>query len=89
MHAGAKNIMRGFFLAFLATFCGCFCFYTLPDAIAAQLGRVMPIWFYEGQVSLQCHLPPAVLPTAPAGLSAPLLAVWQLCLCCTTGCHLV
>ena len=42
--------MRGFFLAFLATFCGCFCFYTLPDTIAAQLGRVMPIWFYEGQV---------------------------------------
>lgn len=46
---GGKNIMRGFFLAFLATFCGCFCFYTMPDAIAAQLGRVLPFWFYEGQ----------------------------------------
>lgn len=49
---GAKNIMRGFFLAFLATFAGCFLFYTLPDAVAAQLGRVMPIWFYEGQSML-------------------------------------
>lgn len=47
---GGKNIMRGCFLAFLATFCGCFFLYTLPDAIAAQLGRVMPFWFYEGQV---------------------------------------
>jgi hypothetical protein len=54
--AGAKNIMRGFFLAFLATFAGCFLFYTLPDAVAAQLGRVMPIWFYEGQVRAR---PPA------------------------------
>ena len=24
--------------------------YTLPDAIASQMGRVMPLWFYEGQV---------------------------------------
>lgn len=53
--AGSKNILRGFFLAFLATFCGCFFFYTLPDAVAAQLGRVMPIWFYEGQVSGGCQ----------------------------------
>lgn len=49
---GGKNIMRGCFLAFLATFCGCFFLYTLPDAIAAQLGRVMPFWFYEGQTML-------------------------------------
>ncbi|KAL4446293.1 hypothetical protein ABPG77_003100 [Micractinium sp. CCAP 211/92] len=49
---GGKNIMRGCFLAFLATFCGCFFLYTLPDAIAAQLGRVMPYWFYEGQTML-------------------------------------
>ncbi|KAI7841013.1 hypothetical protein COHA_005241 [Chlorella ohadii] len=49
---GSKNILRGFFLAFLATFCGCFFFYTLPDAVAAQLGRIMPIWFYEGQSML-------------------------------------
>ncbi len=50
--------MRGCFLAFLATFCGCFFLYTLPDAIAAQLGRVMPYWFYEGQVRFcsQCCL---------------------------------
>ncbi len=46
--------MRGFFLAFLATFSGCFFFYTLPDAIAAQLGRVLPFWFYEGQVRCVC-----------------------------------
>lgn len=50
MTAGTKNILRGFFLAFLATFCGCFFFYTLPDAVAAAAGRVMPAWFYEGQV---------------------------------------
>jgi hypothetical protein len=50
--AGGKNILRGFFLAFLATFTGCIFFYTLPDAIAAALGRVMPFWFYEGQTML-------------------------------------
>ncbi|KAL4854407.1 hypothetical protein ACK3TF_004916 [Chlorella vulgaris] len=49
---GGKNIVRGFFLAFLATFIGCIFFYTLPDAIAAALGRVMPFWFYEGQTML-------------------------------------
>ena len=48
--AGGKNILRGCFLAFLATFLGCAAFYTAPDAIAAQLGRVIPLWFYEGQV---------------------------------------
>ena len=56
--------MRGFFLAFLATFAGCVLFYTLPDAVAAQLGRVMPIWFYEGQVRAR---PPA---RPPAGAAA-------------------
>lgn len=47
---GANNILRGCFLAFLATFAGCAALYTVPDAVAAQLGRVMPLWFYEGQV---------------------------------------
>lgn len=46
---GGKNILRGAFLAFLATFVGCFLFYTAPDAIAAQFNRVLPFWFYEGQ----------------------------------------
>ncbi|EFN52222.1 hypothetical protein CHLNCDRAFT_139072 [Chlorella variabilis] len=46
---GGKNIMRGFLLAFMATFSGCLLFYTLPDAIAASMGRVMPAAFYEGQ----------------------------------------
>lgn len=41
--------MRGFLLAFMATFSGCLLFYTLPDAIAASMGRVMPAAFYEGQ----------------------------------------
>lgn len=50
--------MRGCFLAFLATFCGCFFLYTLPDFIAAQLGRVMPFWFYEGQVRVAAGVPP-------------------------------
>jgi hypothetical protein len=49
---GGKNILRGAFLAFLATFIGCFLLYTAPDAIAAQLNRVMPYWFYEGQSML-------------------------------------
>jgi hypothetical protein len=49
---GGKNIMRGAFLAFLATFVGCFLFYTAPDAIAAAFNRVLPLWFYEGQSML-------------------------------------
>mmetsp|Transcript_3798 Transcript_3798/g.10852 ORF Transcript_3798/g.10852 Transcript_3798/m.10852 type:complete len:259 (-) Transcript_3798:732-1508(-) len=49
---GGKNIMRGAFLAFMATFSGCLLFYTAPDAIAAQVNRVLPIWFYEGQTVL-------------------------------------
>lgn len=49
---GGKNIMRGAFLAFLATFGGCVAFYTAPDALASALGRVLPLWFYEGQAML-------------------------------------
>ena len=49
---GGKNIMRGAFLAFLATFIGCFALYTAPDAIAAAMNRVLPLWFYEGQSML-------------------------------------
>lgn len=44
-----KNVIRGFFLAFLGTFSGCILFYSAPDAIAEQMGRVLPLWFYEGQ----------------------------------------
>jgi hypothetical protein len=44
--------MRGFLLAFMATFAGCLLFYTLPDAAAAAAGRVLPAWFYEGQSML-------------------------------------
>lgn len=46
---GGKNILRGAFLAFLGTFGGCFLFYTAPDAVASAIGRVLPLWFYEGQ----------------------------------------
>lgn len=49
---GGKNILRGAFLAFMATFSGCLLLYTAPDAIAAQLNRVLPLWFYEGQTIL-------------------------------------
>lgn len=49
---GGKNILRGAFLAFLATFTGCFLLYTFPDAVAAQFNKVMPYWFYEGQSML-------------------------------------
>lgn len=49
---GGKNILRGGFLAFMATFGGCLLFYTAPDAIAAQFNRVLPLWFYEGQTIL-------------------------------------
>ena len=49
---GGKNILRGAFLAFLGTFGGCFLLYTAPDAIASALGRVLPLWFYEGQTML-------------------------------------
>jgi hypothetical protein len=49
---GGKNILRGAFLAFMATFSGCLLLYTAPDAIAAQFNRVLPLWFYEGQTIL-------------------------------------
>ena len=49
---GGKNILRGAFLAFMATFSGCLMFYTAPDALAAQLNMVLPLWFYEGQTIL-------------------------------------
>ena len=43
--------MRAAFLAFFATFAGCYLLYTLPDLVASMLGRSMPIWFYESQAS--------------------------------------
>ena len=49
---GGKNILRGAFLAFMATFSGCLLIYTAPDALAAQFNRVLPLWFYEGQTIL-------------------------------------
>jgi len=49
---GGKNILRGAFMAFLATFAGCVLFYTAPDAVASQFNRVLPMWFYEGQSML-------------------------------------
>lgn len=49
---GGKNILRGAFLAFMATFSGCLLLYTAPDAIAAQFNKVLPLWFYEGQTIL-------------------------------------
>lgn len=50
VHAGLKNILRGCLLGFLATFTGCFFFFTFPDLIAAKLNRQLPYWFYANEV---------------------------------------
>lgn len=50
--AGGKNIIRAAFLAFLATFAGCYLFYTLPDLVASLAGKVLPPVFYESQHQL-------------------------------------
>lgn len=47
-----KNVLRGFFLAFLATSLGCLFTFTIPDGIASATGRVLPFWFYQNQVGL-------------------------------------
>ena len=52
MRTGLKNILRGIGLAVFATFAGCALSYTVPDAIAAQLGKTLPYWFYESEVLL-------------------------------------
>ncbi len=52
MRAGLKNILRGCLLAFLATFAGCFLFFTLPDLVASQLNKQLPYWFYANEVSV-------------------------------------
>lgn len=54
-YAGLKNILRGCLLAFLATFAGCFLFFTLPDLIASQLNKQLPYWFYANEVRLNVH----------------------------------
>ncbi|KAA6422221.1 MAG: molecular chaperone [Trebouxia sp. A1-2] len=51
---GLKNILRGCLLAFLATFAGCFLFFTLPDLIASQLNKQLPYWFYANEKVLLC-----------------------------------
>lgn len=45
-----KNVLRGFFLAFLATLLGCMLCYTIPDVVSSTAGIYLPIWFYEYQV---------------------------------------
>jgi hypothetical protein len=37
-------------LALFSTLAGMFMCYSLPDYIAAALGKRMPFWFYESQV---------------------------------------
>lgn len=49
--AGLKNILRGCLLGFLATFFGCFLFFTLPDLVASKINRQLPYWFYANEVS--------------------------------------
>lgn len=50
--AGLKNILRGCLLAFLATFAGCFLFFTLPDLVASKIGKQLPYWFYANEVRI-------------------------------------
>ena len=56
MTAGLRNILRGCLLAFLATFAGCFLFFTLPDLIASKINKQLPYWFYANEVSFQTLL---------------------------------
>ena len=69
--AGLKNILRGCLLAFLATFAGCFLFFTLPDLVASKINRQLPYWFYANEVSClvfhQLRLPTSLLPPRPEG----------------------
>lgn len=51
MTAGLRNILRGCLLAFLATFAGCFLFFTLPDLVASKINKQLPYWFYANEVS--------------------------------------
>lgn len=48
--AGMRNIIRAFFLAFLATTAGCLFSFTLPDGVASLLGKTLPAWVYANQV---------------------------------------
>ena len=75
-HAGLKNILRGCLLAFLATFAGCFLFFTLPDLVASQLNKQLPYWFYANEVRLK---------------SACSICIYDACAnwthdCCYSGC---
>lgn len=45
-----RNIIRAFFLAFLATTAGCLFSFTLPDGVASLLGKTLPAWVYANQV---------------------------------------
>ena len=45
-----KNMIRAALLGLFGMFMGTMLFWTLPDAISAQLGKTMPVWFYESQV---------------------------------------
>lgn len=46
---GQKNVGRALLLSVMATFAGCFLFYTLPDSLLSAFGKSMPVWFYEGE----------------------------------------
>lgn len=48
---GMKNIIRGAGLSVFVTFLGCFLAFTAPDLVAAQLGKTLPYWFYESEVT--------------------------------------
>ncbi|KAL3140129.1 hypothetical protein ABBQ38_004406 [Trebouxia sp. C0009 RCD-2024] len=51
---GLRNILRGCLLAFLATFAGCFLFFTLPDLVASKINKQLPYWFYANEKVLLC-----------------------------------
>ena len=43
---------RGAVLALLGTAIGIFGFYSAPDYVAAAIGQVLPMWFYESQAAI-------------------------------------
>lgn len=46
----SKNLIRAFGLGMFGMFSGIFLFFTGPDLIAEQLGKTLPVSFYESRV---------------------------------------
>lgn len=67
---GVRNLVRSGALALGATFLGCGLFFTFPDWLAEQLGRVLPLWWYEKEVrEVECGVEHVHLTFARGALS--------------------